>query len=392
MRILFVSTMIGAPFGGSEELWSQTALRLAKDNQCIVGAVAKGWTPMPPHHRALQEAGSQLFFPKGKITVTPPVHKRLLNRLLPGKLQYQTLTRRDDYSALPEFKPELVVISQGGQNEGSDWARECRKQQIAYVVINQLVKNAEWMVDGQAAQATKDMYTEAVMCFFTCRNNIAVLEKQLAMQLINAQIHANPFHTAYENNLPYPVSDTFKLAFPAALMVFHKGQDVLFEMLRQQKWQQRPLQINLYGKGPHEEQLRELKEHWKLENVHFKGYVSDMDEIWRTNHGMILTSRMEGVPVVLVGAMLCKRMAIVTDVGGHAEYIDNGVNGFVAKAPTVELIDEAMEKAWEHRGEWEQMGVNAAEKVKRMIPFDPVGVFVEKLRECIANAHKPQEI
>jgi hypothetical protein len=33
--------------------------------------------------------------------------------------------------------------------------------------------------------------------------------------------------------------------------------------------------------------------------------------------------------------MLCGRAAIVTDVGGHSEIINDGVTGFLAQAPTV---------------------------------------------------------
>ena len=51
------------------------------------------------------------------------------------------------------------------------------------------------------------------------------------------------------------------------------------------------------------------------------------------------------MPLSLVEAMLCRRPCIATDVGGNRELIRDGVNGFLAKAPTVESLDEAMNRA-----------------------------------------------
>ncbi len=281
---------------------------------------------------------------------------------------------------MDEFKPDWVVLSQGDHNEGPDFAEECRQRNIKYIVINQLAKDGYWMPDGKGAESVFDLYTKAERCFFTCRNNIAIVEKQIGAELNNAEVHRNPYHVKYQNILPYPpVNEKYYLAYPAALTVIHKAQDILFEVLRQPKWRERPIQVNLYGQGPNEQQLRKLRKFWELNTIHFKGQVSEMEDVWRENHGMILTSKMEGVPVVLVGALLCKRMAIVTDIGGHRDFVEDGVNGFIAKAPTVELIDDALERAWEKREDWEAMGIKGAEKAKEIIPPDPVGVFVQKL-------------
>ena len=56
--------------------------------------------------------------------------------------------------------------------------------------------------------------------------------------------------------------------------------------------------------------------------------------IWAEHHALVLPSRFEGMPLVVVEAMLCGRPCIVTDVGGNAELIRDGINGFLAKAPT----------------------------------------------------------
>src|SRR5437763_3000966 len=47
--------------------------------------------------------------------------------------------------------------------------------------------------------------------------------------------------------------------------------------------------------------------------------------------------------------ILCARPAIVTNVGGNAELLEDGRSGFVAPAPTIKHLNEAMERAWDRR-------------------------------------------
>jgi glycosyltransferase involved in cell wall biosynthesis len=93
----------------------------------------------------------------------------------------------------------------------------------------------------------------------------------------------------------------------------------------------------------------------------------------------VLPSRYEGMPLALVEAMLCGRTCVVTDVAGHRELVRDGINGFLAKAPTVELLDSAMNRLWDARCELKQMGSSAAEDVRRWVSSDPVGDFVREL-------------
>jgi hypothetical protein len=55
-----------------------------------------------------------------------------------------------------------------------------------------------------------------------------------------------------------------------------------------------------------------------------------------------------------------------------------GVTGFIAKAPTISLVDDAMEEAWWHREQWREMGARAGEAIRRLLPEDPVGEFCEQ--------------
>ena len=66
--------------------------------------------------------------------------------------------------------------------------------------------------------------------------------------------------------------------------------------------------------------------------------------------------------------MLCGRPAVVTDVGGNAEWIDDEQTGFVAEAPTAKSFGAALERAWLVQADWQQMGIQGRQKA--LIKFD----------------------
>jgi glycosyltransferase involved in cell wall biosynthesis len=117
----------------------------------------------------------------------------------------------------------------------------------------------------------------------------------------------------------------------------------------------------------------------QLTNVQFLGHQDDMEQLWKDHHALVLASRFEGMPLTVVEAMLCGRPCIVTDVGGNRELVRDGINGFLAKAPTVELLDEAMNRAWDNRSRLKEMGETAAAEVRRWVSPDPAEDFVREL-------------
>lgn len=124
--------------------------------------------------------------------------------------------------------------------------------------------------------------------------------------------------------------------------------------------------------------VNKLVKYFKLDNVIMSGHIKP-SEIWRVNHALILTSRYEGLPLALIEAMLCRRTAIVTNVSGNPEVILDNETAFLAKAPTPEFVDEAMERAWDRRTEWKEIGERACKHIKTIVPEDPVDSFYRQI-------------
>jgi glycosyltransferase involved in cell wall biosynthesis len=122
-----------------------------------------------------------------------------------------------------------------------------------------------------------------------------------------------------------------------------------------------------------------MAEQLELNNIDFAGNRENIEEVWSKHHALVLPSRFEGMPLTLVEAMLCGRPCIVTDVGGNRELVRDGINGFLAKAPTVELLDEAMNRAWESRGRLKEIGCTATGDARQFVSRDPGEDFAKEL-------------
>ncbi len=374
-KIAFVSTNDGHKWGGSEELWSLTALHLL-DNGCGVAVGIKKWPEDPPRITDIKNKGGKIYFKNSNINL----YDRLRSKIRPTQTKLKLKEKEKNW--LDEYGPSLVVISLGHSMQGLDWMTACSKRNIPYVILVQLSMEHKWPGDHES-KALKNGYEAAKKVCFVSKRNQDITKFQLNSDLENAVVIRNSFKVSWENQLDWPDSNTFKLASVAALSTFHKGQDLLFQVLRKEKWKQRPLTLTLVGDGPHAENLKYHAEKWDLKNVEFHGFSNDIEEIWKNHHGLLMGSRVEGLPLALVEAMLCKRVPIVPDVAGNNELVIDNVNGFLAKAPTVELIDEALERAWEQRSDWQDIGKKASEKVRATIPEKPVEVFADQLLELI---------
>jgi glycosyltransferase involved in cell wall biosynthesis len=377
-RIGFISCNDWVPWGGSEELWSQTAEVLAQRG-LTVGVNVVEWSSTPKHIGKLIEAGCTVSFRENSFdrevgSIQQRIRKKI-KLLIPARF----VPPPSYFKWLDRFKPDLVVISQGGPIDGFPWKQECYKRGIPYVAIIHCVNPFEFLYEGHVDPVCQG-YDHALINYFVSEGNIPEAEKVLAHPIKHTKIVRNPFKVPYTIQVPYPQPDPeFRLAIVAAMNTYHKGQDLIFEVLKMEKWKQRPLKVSLYGSGAQEGFLKRLKQLWQLDNVEFKGFQNTIPQIWETHHGLLMGSRMEGLPLALVEAMLCQRIAIVPDIAGHAEVIRDNENGFLAQAPVLFCLDEAMERAWQRRQDWQTMGEMAGKDIRAIIPPNPLEIFADEL-------------
>lgn len=367
--------MKGQPWGGSEELWARSAMRMARAGHRIDASIAY-WPSPAAGVRQLGDAGVE-------------VHMRNYRR--PASLALKALGRDPELWRAVRFirssGPELVVISCGGFAEDVWWGTACQTLGVPYVVVAQAASEGWWPRDDDQTRAIRTFYEAALRVFFVSRGNQRLVESMLGKRIPNARVVRNPFNVNYHAACPYPSPHaTLHLACVARLEPLAKGQDLLLDVLRQQKWRERDIAVRFYGTGPNAHGLASLADLYEITNVEFRGHVDGIENVWRDNHILVLPSRLEGLPLALVEAMLCARPAIVTDVAGNGEVVDDEETGFVAAAATVAHLDEAMERAWTRRHDWAAMGEEAARRIRRKIPEDPVEGFMSELSAAMSFA------
>lgn len=399
-------------WGGSEELWSTAARKLAvcghrvtvcktgvvREHPRIVELAREGIVV----HDYLEPGSVQTALALGHLACERLLRRRR-KRVAPGEQAPQLTTARSwkaRYVALlnaalairvKSIKPDFAVISQGENFDGAVYAEICREAGIPYVLISQKASDLNWPTDATRG-VMLDAFRGALASYFVSKHNQALTERQIALRLPNAEIVRNPFLTPVDEALPYPDAATesgrLRLACVARLFALDKGQDTLLDVLAQDKWRRRNVDVDFYGQGVHRTALEQAARMLDLQNVAFHGHTDDITAIWRTHHALVLASRCEGLPLVIVEAMLCGRPVIVTNAGGNGELVDDGETGFIASGIDAESLDEAMERAWDRRADWERMGKEAAERVRRQVPADPGGDFAMKLTSVFNHARR----
>ena len=381
MRFAFVSTMYGGSWGGSEELWSQTACKLKQEGHDVLASTAY-WLAESKRVTELARIGIQIEphspYPAGQA-------RRFRDRLLYGGPRV--------YDRVGQFNPDLAIISQGHNSGGFDWAKFFRKESIPYTVIVQCNNDHCWF--GEQLDDALEFYLNAEKTFCVSKGNLDLLRLQLGDSLLNSEVVWNPFSVTTEPAPRWPDgTGTWRLACPARLHPPSKGQDLLLRILASKEWRELPVELNLFGAGPDELALRRIVKSFHLSNVYFRGHVPDIRAVWEQNHLLVLPSRYEGLPITLVEAMWCGRPAVVTDVGDNGKLCVDGKTGFVAEAPTVSAFSKAMERAWERRLEWPDMGLAARHVADDLVPKDPVAIFSGRLKERASDGarHKQDRI
>ena len=101
MRIAFISTMDDSPWGGCEELWSQTLILLKQSNDQVYASV--GYQPQLPSQVL------DLMKQNIRVRMHPSRSARLPRRVWYKASQFDQRC----HATLRSFRPDLVVISQG---------------------------------------------------------------------------------------------------------------------------------------------------------------------------------------------------------------------------------------------------------------------------------------
>lgn len=375
MRLSILSTMAEAPWGGSEELWAGLAFA-ALESGWTVRALLPFFKDSHPKRAGLARAGAEL---------TPWVQQDVL-KWTSGALKDPAA---NPYRSLLEPKPDLVVISHGGLmdiiNGHVGLLSDLWASGVPYVVIIQANTEGYWPNDTQRS-VMRRYFAGALRTVFVSRENMEIARRQLAAPLENAVVWQQPVNLASAKPVKWPSEPVLTMASVARIDVLPKGHDFLMEILSRPVWREREWKLNLYGAGPSAQLVHESAVLGGIrDRVCFNGQVADIAELWRRNHVLLMPSRLEGTPLAMLEALCCGRPALVTDVGGSADWIIDGETGFVAAAARLEIVADALERLWGARSRLAKMGDAAARFMASSFDPQPGTALFKHVVACLGR-------
>jgi glycosyltransferase involved in cell wall biosynthesis len=347
MKIAFVSTVQGHKWPGSEYLWSACANRLLAAKHRVFVGVSEDFRGAAPLEK-MQTAGAEVEF------ISPGFGRlaRLREKITPA------------YQSLERFQPDILIVSSGSAYDPvylSALGKFLVATKIPFIFICHFNAETFW-VDEPMRVLMAQIFAKAEKAVFVSQENLRLTERQLAAAIPRPAVIVPPLCVSAPEPLAWPEPTTdgpWRLACVARLEPRWKGQDVLFEVLADERWRGRNYQLNLFGQGAEADYLQRLVKFYELEKkVHFAGFAAP-EKIWQEHHLQVLAARGEGGPMVITEGMICGRIAVTTRCGFTPEYITDGETGFLADFATTACFGAALESAWHRRTEWREMGCRA---------------------------------
>ncbi len=121
----------------------------------------------------------------------------------------------------------------------------------------------------------------------------------------------------------------------------------------------------LVGTGELENKLRRAVKDCRFENsVRLLGYRTDIPELLALSKAIVLTSRHEGLPKVIMEAMAAGKPVVATDVRGSRDLVRDGVSGFLVPLGHPELLAEALVRLLQDKALAGRMGAAGRDLVR----------------------------
>jgi glycosyltransferase involved in cell wall biosynthesis len=141
------------------------------------------------------------------------------------------------------------------------------------------------------------------------------------------------------------------------------------------------VKISLYGDGDIESVRTMIAANGLQDKVQVHGWIggSEKERAFRAADVLILPSYNEGFPISILEAMAHGMPVLATDVGGIAECIEDGVNGYLIKPGECEKLAERIERLAASSVLRARMGKSGHEKASRMFALPLIVNQLEEL-------------
>lgn len=364
------------PWGGSEVQWLALAKYCCSINKKVT-CLVYDWDDKKKILEPLKELGAEIIFIPNKGRKKENIFQRLRFEWL-TRVKQRRFINKFDFSCY-----NFVVVNQGGFMEVTNhpWKNVYKKLKKYCLTFHNYT--LDYKFKQEKASCLKQWMSNAFMNIGDAARVGKILEEQLNCKFNNFKSLVNPLTIQRsESYTPFPplLNGNYKLVMLAQLDVSRKAQDNLIKAVAQPHWKERNFIIELYGGGEHYEILNNLIHQLKVDDkVYLKGNTSKVAEVLETTHLALQITHRDAMPISVVEAASKSKALVVSDVGDMPLWIEN--NGWIAPDASVESISAVLEKAWEERNSWEEMGRNSFDIFQKKFPKSVETEFYKLISE-----------
>ena len=169
-----------------------------------------------------------------------------------------------------------------------------------------------------------------------------------------------------------------------------KGHEVLLRALAALRETDPGFVLAIVGKGPEEASIRGVCNDLGLDgNVRFVGFRSDMPAIYNSADLVVQSSFTEGMPNVVLEALLMETPVVATSVGGTAEIVEHGINGFLVAPDSADALSDGLRDYFENKSKHLKMAASGRVSVAKHFNHSSRVQRIAKLYSDIAGKGTP---
>lgn len=325
MKILFIITGLG--LGGAERIVSELADNFSRKGHTVKIAYLTGEAIVRPHDRSIEIL---------------PLDLHSFNDLPRALLKLRTL--------ISSYRPDIVHSHMFHANILARLVRLTSK-------IPKLICTAHSSNEGGRMRMT----------LYRLTDKLATISTNVSQEAVDALVGKRAAHRNRMISIPngidvdkfrfseshrFTIREEFNIPHNTKVLLsvgrFAKEKDYpnLIASLSYLKQSKHDFVAFIVGDGPLRENIETLVFEHQLEtNVFLLGQRNDIPQLMSASDIFVLSSKYEGLPLVVAEAMSCERIVVATDCGGVAEVL--GDCGFLAQPSSPQSLKAQIDRAME---------------------------------------------
>ena len=256
-----------------------------------------------------------------------------------------------------------------------------------------------WRIDEKIARA---QFVNCISQF--CRSQamiFAPIESWPKLKIVHCGVNPESFNPE-SSSPPNAQSDSLSAAVNSGKHLLYvgrlaaaKGLPILLQSLSKLTLDHPDIHLTVVGDGPDRKLLENQVRHLSLaDHVDFVGYQppAEVRRYLRATDIFVMSSFAEGVPVVLMEAMMAARPVVATQIAGISELVENGVNGFLVPPSDPQQLGDRIHKLLANSALRQQFGQQGQQKVSAEFNIHREAKKLYQLIDAAIEGHSVEDL